>query len=101
MTPDVANYNLAVLFLFLEDGVDYVASNDIYTFTHIGEYIYVTIEIRDNLRHDGKRFFLFGILSTCGIDIWIQIFIWDDEWGRLKYKFCYYVLQPFTFRNVW
>ena len=34
------------------------------------------------MRHDGKRFFLFGITSKSGIDIWLQIFIWDDEWGK-------------------
>lgn len=66
---------------FVEDRRDYVDTNDTHKFTRIGESIYIAIKIIDNLRHDGKRFFLFGIVSECGIDIWIQIFIWDDEWG--------------------
>ena len=51
-------------------------------FTYIGQAIYIHIPIIDNMRHDGKRFFLFGITSKSGIDIWLQIFIWDDEWGK-------------------
>ena len=41
----------------------------------------------NNHHRDGQRFFLFGIKSECGIDIWIQIFIWDDEWGRFNRNF--------------
>ena len=68
------------------DGIDYrstAANNDTFTFHFVGQAIYVTIPLIDNLRHDGKRYFLFGITSKYGINIWIQIFIWDDEWGRL------------------
>ena len=75
------------MLFFAEDGRDYLSTNDTHKFTYVGESICITIKIIDNLRHDGKRFFLLGILSDCGIDIWIQIFIWDDEWGRRNIKF--------------
>ena len=68
------------------DGIDYHstdATNDTFTFLFVGDAINITIPLIDNLRYDGKRYFLFGITSKCGINIWIQIFIWDDEWGRL------------------
>ena len=69
------------------DGRDYnstLGTNDTFTFTIVGEYIYVTIPIIDNSGLDYQRFFLLGITSDCGINIWLQIFIWDDERGRLK-----------------
>ena len=68
------------------DGRDYRstrATNNTHTFTVIGDNIYVKIPILNNRRRDGQRFFLFGIISNCGINIWLQIFIWDDEQGRL------------------
>ena len=63
------------------DGIDYSSSNisNTHTFTVIGDNIYVTIPIINNQHRDGQRFFLLGITSECGIDIWLQIFIWDDE----------------------
>ena len=45
--------------------------------------MYVTIPIMNNHHRDNQRFFFFGITSNCGIRIWLQIFIWDDEQGRL------------------
>ena len=60
-----------------------LATNNTHTFTVIGDNIYVTIPILNNHRRDNQRFFLFGIRSDCGIDIWLQIFIWDDEQGKL------------------
>ena len=68
------------------DGRDYHSShatNNTHTFTVIGDNIYVTTPIINNDRRDNQRFFLFGIQSECGIDIWLQIFIWDDEQGKL------------------
>ena len=68
------------------DGRDYRstrATNNTHTFTVIGDNIYVKIPIVNNRHHDGQRFFLFAIKSDCGIDIWLQIFIWDDEQGKL------------------
>ena len=68
------------------DGRDYhstVETNDTHTFTVIDDNIYVKIPILNNRQRDGQRFFLFAIKSECGIDIWLQIFIWDDEQGRL------------------
>ena len=74
------------LYFFLVDGRDYYSTpgtNDTFTFLFVGQFIYVTIPLIDNLCYNGKRYFLFGITSKCGIDIWIQIFIWDDERGML------------------
>ena len=34
-------------------------SGTTYTFTIVGEYIYITIPIIDNLHHDGKLIFFF------------------------------------------
>ena len=68
------------------DGADYrstVETNNTHTFTVIGDNIYVKIPILNNHHRDGQRFFLFAIKSECGIDIWLQIFIWDYEQGRL------------------
>ena len=68
------------------DGRDYHSTpdtNNTHTFTVIGDNIYVRIPILNNHRRDGQRFFLFGITSNCGINIWLQIFIWDDEQGKL------------------
>ena len=67
------------------DGIDYSSRNinNTYTFTVIGDNIYVTIPIKNNRRRDNQRYFLFGITSEYDIDIWLQIFIWDDEQGRL------------------
>ena len=68
------------------DGRDYRSTrvtNNTHTFTVIGDNIYVKIPILNNRRRDGQRFFLFGITSDCGINIWLQIFIWDDEQGKL------------------
>ena len=75
---------LHVFFLYTVDGRDYNSSratNNTHTFTVVEDSIYVAIPIIDNHRRDGQRFFLFGITSDCGIDIWLQIFIWDDEQG--------------------
>ena len=69
------------------DGIDYRSTrvtNNTHTFTVIGDNIYVTIPIINNRYRDGQRFFLFGITSECGIKIWLQIFIWDDEQGKLR-----------------
>ena len=67
---------------FAVNGRDFSSTSGARRFTFVGEAIYIYIPIIDNMRHDGKRFFLIGITSECGIDIWLQIFICDDEWGR-------------------
>ena len=67
------------------DGRDYHSTpdtNNTHTFNVIGDNIYVKIPILNNCR-DGQRFFLFGITSNYVINIWLQIFIWDDEQGTL------------------
>ena len=94
-------------FFFAVDGKDYrstAATNDTFIFSRVGQAIYVRIPIIDNMRHDGKRFFLFGITSKSGIDIWLQIFIWDDEWGRcatLRIIATLLLTYNIDFRDVW
>ena len=73
-------------FLFTVDGVDYqsgIDTNNTFTFDAVGVYENVTIPIKDNTRRDSQRFFLFAIKSDCNISTWLQIFIWDDDRGRL------------------
>ena len=85
MQSAICIHSLHVFSLYTVDGRDYnssVATNNTHTFTIIEDSIYVAIPIIDNNHSDGQRFFLFGITSDCGIDIWLQIFIWDDEQGR-------------------
>ena len=85
-TCGYVRFDMILVLFILVDGRDYYSTagtNDTFTFRSIGQTICVTIPLIDNVRHDGKRFFLFAITSTFGIDIWIQIFIWDDEWSRL------------------
>ena len=68
------------------DGVDYqsgIDTNNSFTFDAAGVFTNVTIPIKDNSRRDGQRFFLFAIKSDSNINIWLQIFIWDDERGKL------------------
>ena len=69
------------------DGIDYLSTpgtDNTFTFTYVDQSIYVTIPILDNSRLDGQLYFVFGITSDCGISIWLQIFIWDDDRGMLK-----------------
>ena len=85
MIPDIIIILVSCI-SFLVDGRDYYSSratNNTHTFTVIGDNIYVTIPIINNRHRDGQRFFLFGIRSDHGIGIWLQIFIWDDEQGKL------------------
>ena len=94
-------------FFIAVDGKDYrstAATNDTFIFSRVGQAIYVRIPIIDNMRHDGKRFFLLGITSKSGIDIWLQIFIWDDEWGRcatLRIIATLLLTYNIDFRDVW
>ena len=71
------------------DGRDFNSTsytNDTTKFTYVGQAICIHIPILDNMRHDGRRFFFFGITSDRGINIWLQIFIWDDERGTKQCK---------------
>ena len=70
--------------ILIVPGDDYLPFEDDFTFTAKGQYKYVTIQILNNAKHDGKRYFFLYIKSSCGVYIWIQIFIWDDEWGRFN-----------------
>ena len=70
--------------IFIVSGTDYRSVLENLLFTFVGQTIYVPIRIRDNILHDGKRCFFVSITSTCGVDIWITICIWDDEWGKFK-----------------
>ena len=67
--------------MFIGDGTDYHSTAGTFTFDAVNNVLYFPILIIDNSNPDGQRFFVLGITSDCGIDIWIQIFIWDDETG--------------------
>jgi len=86
ITTDSYNNTLSIIIYLVTvvNGKDFVVIPDVYTFTSVGKSFCIQIPIIDNYDHDGNLFFLFGITSDCGINIWIQIFILDDEWGRLK-----------------
>ena len=42
------------------------------------------ITIIDNTYHDGNRKFSFNVEGEYGVDVWVDICIMDDEWGRLQ-----------------
>ena len=45
------------------------------------------ITIKDNPYHDGNRNFFFLLSDEFGVDVWIEICIWDDEWGMYAVTF--------------
>ena len=73
---------MALYFVFAVDRKDYRSTAGDTVFSRVGQGINVRIPIIDNIRHDGDRYFLLRITSKSGINIWIRIFILDDEWGR-------------------
>ena len=67
----------------VENGTDYLSTAGDFTFNAVNITLYIPILIMDNSHTDDERYIVLGITSDCGINIWIQIFIWDDETGRL------------------
>ena len=41
------------------------------------------ITLIDNHVHDGNKKFFLRVKGECGVDVWVEICIWDDEWGTL------------------
>ena len=68
--------------------MDYVAKADTFMYTEANQTFYITITIKDNDVHDkNKKFWLyFKERDGCIPDEWVQICIWDDEWGEYLLK---------------
>jgi len=60
---------------------DYEPVNAIYSVSPRFSKLYEYITIKDNTYHDGNRKFLFHVQGQYGVDVWVEICIWDDEWG--------------------
>jgi len=60
---------------------DYVPVNASYSVSRRFSKLYEYITIKDNPYHDGNRKFSFHVRGPYGIDVWVEICIWDDEWG--------------------
>ena len=41
--------------------------------------------------HDGNRKFRFHVQGIYGVDVWVEICIWDDEWGMLASYILMYI----------
>ena len=75
---------------FTEADKDYDPLNQVYTVTQQNSRMYEYITIKDNPYHDGNRKFLFRVhdQGQYGVDVWVEICIWDDEWGMLTSIIC-------------
>ena len=69
---------------YVVDGIDYEGVSGSNNYTDDNRRFYIEIIIKDNSVHDGnKRFHVhFRNPSGCIPDEWIEICIWDDEWGE-------------------
>jgi len=63
---------------------DYEPVNALYSVRRQPVTLYEHITIKDNPYHDGNRSFLFYVEGDYGVDVWVEICIMDDEWGRLQ-----------------
>ena len=70
-----------VLNLLAVADTDYEPVNAIFTASRLFPRIYEHITIKDNPKHDGNRKFSFHVQGLFGVDVWVEICIWDDEWG--------------------
>ena len=75
------------LTFLLGANVDYLPVNALYTVSDRFPKLYEYITIKDNPDHDGNRKFLFLVQGTYGVSVWVEICIWDDEWGMLSFVF--------------
>jgi len=62
---------------------DYDPINESYSVRRQEEMLCEEITIKDNPYHDGNRKFLFQLSAQQEVDVWVEICIWDDEWGML------------------
>ncbi|XP_065889845.1 uncharacterized protein [Dysidea avara] len=59
---------------------DYEPVNALFSVPRHYPRLYEYITIKDNPYHDGNRKFLFHVQGLSGVDVWVEICIWDDEW---------------------
>ena len=69
--------------LFVVAGTDYDPVNASYSVPRQETTLCEHITIKDNPYHDGNRKFIFRVSGEYGVDVWVEICIWDDEWGML------------------
>jgi len=67
---------------FTEAWTDYDPINASYSVPRKDAVFCEHITIKDNPYHDGNREFLFRVSGEYGVDVWVLICIWDDEWGK-------------------
>ena len=72
------------LFRFIVARKDYDPVNAFYSVPRREVTLYEHITIKDNPHHDGNREFLFHVQGDFGVNVWVEICIMDDEWGRLQ-----------------
>ncbi|XP_065890575.1 uncharacterized protein [Dysidea avara] len=61
-------------------GTDYDPVNASYSVPRQETTLCEHITIKDNPYHDGNRKFIFRVSGEYGVDVWVEICIWDDEW---------------------
>ena len=85
--------NIITTFL-VEANTDYEPVNAFFSVPQRYPKLYEYITIKDNPYHDGNRKFLFHVDDPYRVDVWVEISIWDDEWGMLMSH-----LLKFVYRN--
>ena len=79
--------NNIITIIFAGANIDYEPVNAFFSVPRHYPRLYEYITIKDNPYHDGNRKFLFHVEGPYGIDVWVEICIWDDEWGMFTLKF--------------
>jgi len=71
-------------FIFAVAWTDYDPINGSYFVTRQKPTSCERITIKDNPYHDGNRNLFLTLSNEYGEDVWVEICIWDDEWGMLQ-----------------
>ena len=74
---------IILLNAFTVAGEDYTAIMAMFTVNQMSPSTTKRVEILDNDDHDGNKKFFLRIQGECGVDVWVEICVWDDEWGML------------------
>ena len=77
-----------IKFIFVVAWTDYDPINGSYFVTKQKPMTCEHITIKDNPYHDGNRKLFFTLSNEYGEDVWVEICIWDDEWGMLQIIIC-------------
>ena len=64
---------------FTVAGEDYTAIMAMFTVNQMSPSTTKRVEILDNDDRDGNKNFFLRIQGECGVDVWVEICIWDDE----------------------